>query len=309
MKMFQTLFCVSVVLLAFFPLGCTNTSTVNQTFVGYPFIKEDAKWSEYHSVVYRNSRVPGRKIAVHVSSPEDFTLSSRSFRTRTIDEKTMDKAIKLGAGVYPFTLKKGKSKDAQYCGAIMVFGVDETMELAAFGKNVDTEIFREDFLKNAKSGILMNYTQTLDDKPVFTYWLGNRRNLYTGGAPNVEVDFSQISGLKELEINNRKYKKKWAVLDVYDKPQLRYYQGYMPRLIKKKHEFQMVMDDDTAFRGYIRNLVANASTAFVRIPCSIPKDLLSAAANGTVSNFTVYLEEGDEAKTPVAEIVFGLDTD
>ena len=53
MKMFQTLFCVSVVLLAFFPLGCTSTtSTVNQTFVGYPFIKEDAKWSEYHSLVY-----------------------------------------------------------------------------------------------------------------------------------------------------------------------------------------------------------------------------------------------------------------
>ena len=55
------------------------------------------------------------------------------------------------------------------------------------------------------------------------------------------------------------------------------------------------------FRGYIRNLKDNEFTAFVRIPCTIPKSLLDAAAGGTVSKFTVK-STGDRPAS-VAEIV------
>lgn len=58
---------------------------------------------------------------------------------------------------------------------------------------------------------------------------------------------------------------------------------------------------DQDFVGYIRDMEANEFTAFVSVPCTIPQELLDAAAGGTVSKFTVY-SQGDSTNQ-VAEIV------
>ena len=133
---------------------------------------------------------------------------------------------------------------------------------------------------------------------MLTYWLGNRTTLYAGGEPTVEVDFSGTPGIEKLWINGENVPGLVATLDVYNvtidrntKAVLRTLREYMVEFRTAEHEY----------KGYLRNLKDNEFTAFVRIPCAVPKDLLQAADHGTVSRFEI-LSEG-EKKEPVAELV------
>ena len=154
--------------------------------------------------------------------------------------------------------------------------------------------------------------------PVFAYWLGNRNALYAGGNPTVEVDFSEIPNIESFSVTGLETQNYCDPLDAYGPQsgqQCPWYQDKSgagnyrtsPKPVGRQYESRMTLANGTRYRGYIRNLRANAYTAFVRIPCIIPQELLDASAEGNISRFTVYFGTEPD-KEPIAEIVFGLDT-
>ncbi len=317
MKRFQLMLSMVTLTAVWFAYGCQGPDPV-PTFERYGFIRQDEKLSEYYSKVYDPAVAREYKIAAFIVSPQEFDLAFNDSISRPVSLRTADEALKFGVGVYPFVLKKPKAQQARYCGAIMVCNADEILELAAFGRTADTRMFKTELLTQVSKGVLVKQRVSYNGRPVFAYWLGNRNVLYAGGNPTVEVDFSQTPNIESFSVTGLKTRDYCAMLDVYGPQsgqQCPWYQdksnaeNYIssPRPVGKQYEFRMALANGIRYRGYIRNLTSNAYTAFVRIPCIIPQELLDAAADGRVAIFTVHF--GTEAdKEPIAEIVFGLDT-
>ena len=72
------------------------------------------------------------------------------------------------------------------------------------------------------------------------------------------------------------------------------------------HRLYLKTLDGREFSGYIRKLVDNEYTAFMRIPFDIPSKLFDAAARGTVSKYQIKSKGEDGDETEIAEIVFGV---
>ncbi len=179
------------------------------------------------------------------------------------------------------------------CGAVVTYNIDKTLALATLGKTDDTKLFKPELLEKAENGDLATHTLKIDDKEILSYFLGNRTILYPGGDPTVEVDFSKTPGISSLTIGEEDAPGFRKELKVQESKMIF---GKRP----KEYKFDLKCGEQE-FTGYIRDMVANEFTAFVSIPCTIPKELLDAAAKGTVSRFTVQ-SQGDNTNQ-VAEIV------
>jgi hypothetical protein len=127
---------------------------------------------------------------------------------------------------------------------------------------------------------------------VLTYWLGNRKSLYAGGAsPTVELDFSKTPGITRLVVGRRTKENFAAIVNVFDPSSA----------VPAPREYAVqVSCGERRYRGFVRNLVHNDFTTFVRGPCTIPQELLDAASQGTVSKLAVLSSEPQP--TPVAEV-------
>ena len=184
----------------------------------------------------------------------------------------------------------------------MVYNLDATVALATLGKTAETKVFSDELLRKALAGQLASGTISMDDREVITYWLGNRLSDYAGGNPTVELDFSGTPGITQIKVNGRTAKEQRATVPVFDTAggSGPYYGERKP----KEHSIQF-QAGGKSFHGYVRNLKANEFTAFVRIPCAIPRRLLDAAAGGTVARFT--LQSTGDRQEDVAEIVISAE--
>jgi len=264
---------------------------ITPTLERYTFIENNATYRIYADAVY-NPEIMNVEDAPQFlfSYPQD-ALVSLEKRGKIVIVQADNKPVALRAGVYPFRMRTLQGKQPIAVGALMVYNVDKTVALATLGKTPETQLFNPKLVEKARTGELATYTLKFDDTAILTYWLGNRRTLYAGGAPTVELDFAGTAGISRLRFGRQAAADFVAVLPVY-----------APKTAtRQEHAFEMICDGRT-YRGYVRNLQDNEFTAFVRIPCSIPLELLDAAANGTVSKFTVRSKGEDEED--VAEIVF-----
>lgn len=281
--------------------GCA--SAPRRASQSYTFIKNHATLSKYYSSVY--SSMPSRKglqANLVFTQPKTGLIRFGGPSTINIDKRGQT-SIPFAVGVYPFDLARTSDKKVILTGALMVYNVDNTVGLATIGKTVDTLLFNEEMLRKAQNGHLSRYTIALDSKDVVTYWLGNRTSPYRGGIPTVELDFSAIPGISELKVNGRRKDQFLSTVAVF-KTELGISRT-LPRQrvlvnIGLEHRIEFTANGKR-YQGFVRKLVDNEFTAFVRIPCSIPQSLLDAAAAGTISRFTIQ-STGDSQEN-VAEIV------
>ncbi len=312
--------------------GCvvTKNVVVKPTMDHYVFLKEIKPISSYYNNLYRESSKNQPMLAARLTEPHGYTIKFHDNPEVIIGQPASEetgepRTFLFREGVYPFSLYFDKNEKDWFSGLLVVYNIDETIELATFGETEETRLFRQDMFKQAQNGVLGQYTISFDDKEVMSYWLGNRDSLYPGGQPTVEVDFSYTPELKSVTINGHTInsKKKVLYLDKYHVCRLcdekRHNSQEFSKTCKKNNNrshsiyvtvthknypIKMETIDGNKFQGYIRNLVSNKFTAFMSIPCEIPSELFSHAARGTISKLTV--QSPDNNKRDVAEIVFGL---
>jgi hypothetical protein len=226
----------------------------------------------------------------------------------------------------------------------VVFNVDKTAELASFGKSLETVMFKENMIRKALNGTLTEGIISFDEKPMILYWIGNRESTVFGDNPTAEVDFSKNPGIVELKINGKIMNTFIGQVDIYknagniintrfnalfnaeknqndtdkkasnkiqssnEQSQIKSEKKVVSKsnisAEKSSNEFYMKLANGKTFKGYIRNIEDNATTAFVKIPCTIPQSLIDAAVNGTIAKLNIY-SDGTE-KENIAEVVFGL---
>ncbi len=327
--------CVQCVLLIFFVLfstGCVVNKTVKvrPSMEQYVFLNDIKPLDQHYKNFYDTNTGQEPRLAARISEPDGYTIKFHNNPAIIIGEPASRETLEprtflFQEGVYPFSMYKDKKDKDWYSGLLVVYNIDETIELATFGESEETRMLNMDMFWQAEKGVLANYTISFDDKEVIRYWLGNRDNLYPGGQPTVEVDFTSTPGLQKLKIDGQEVKSKKKVLKL-DK----YYVcslcdeksqkvsglgknckkggvgGHRPYLAvtHKNYPIEMTMANGKRFQGYIRNLATNIFTAFMSIPCEIPPKLFNDAATGTIAKLTVY--SASDNKKEVAEIVFGL---
>ena len=232
-------------------------------------------------------------ITTPINSILTFNGSSTEYAIPDVDARP----LQLKEGVYPFEITPFPTttaylpKNSHLSGAMVVFNLDMTVELASFGKNDETRLFKPDLIEKALKGILTEGIISFDEKARIVYWIGNRKHLYAGGEPIVEVDFSKNPGITELKVNDK-------VVDDFIAEVPVYVDFTTGNKSKKDNEFTIKFNNGGKFKGYIRNIEDNPTTAFVKIPCTLPQNLLDAAAKGTISKLKI-LSDGkvkDEAK-------------
>jgi hypothetical protein len=203
--------------------------------------------------------------------------------------------LKLSTGVFPFEITPfpvedaGMPKDSHLSGALIVFNLDNTVELASFGKSAETILFKPEIIEKALNGTLTEGTISFDDKPRIRYWIGNRNKLFIGGEPTAEVDFSKNTDITELKIAGRTIDNFVGEVSIYKKDK--------SEKKKTENEFYIKFKNGKAFKGYLRNIEENATTAFVKIPCTIPQNLLDAAEKGTIAKLKIHAEGTQKAET------------
>lgn len=252
--------------------------------------------------------------AIPTDKPNKITLAFTYPRGGVVEFSTGSKiriadgegesAMVCGPGVYPFSFKDSYAVDSGkplLTGAFMVHNVTKTASLATFGLTEDTKVFNSKIFAKAKQGMLATGTIAFDDRNVVTYWLGNRTKLHAGGEATICMDFSGTHAISELRIEDKKVEGFASDLKVW-----RYAKGARGTMIKLgSQEYRLEFTAaGKRYNGFIRELKDNEFTAFVKVPCSIPKDLLDSAAGGTVSKYSVKTS-GDNPEN-VAEIVFSV---
>lgn len=288
------------ILLATFS-GCA--SAPRRAHQRYTFIESHATLKKHYSDVYS-------KIAPRMEQRANlvFTHPNNGFirfggQTQIDIGKKRQTSIPFAAGVYPFELARTADRKVMLTGALMVYNVDNSVGLATIGKTDDTMLFNQEMLRKAYNGNLSRYTIALDSKDIVTYWLGNRTSSYRGGSPTVELDFSAIPGISELRVNGRHIKQFLCTVPVFRTVQ-QMTETYPRRRVSVnvglEHRIEFTANGKR-YKGFVRKLVDNEFTAFVRIPCAIPQSLLDAAAAGTISRFTI--QSSGDSQENVAEIV------
>ena len=296
--------------------------TVTPAANHYSFLVENETFKDIVPELYtKTSQTRGEVPLLNAifTEPKDLKIKFHNGSEETIGamvKKRKEESPQFFAfrkGVYPFSIFENRKDGNLFSGAMVVFNTTPEISLATFGASDETKLFDPAMLEKAKNGVLANYSISFDDNEVIVYWLGNRKNLYPGGDPNVEMDFSATKDIKEVKIDGKKQKDPSSiVLNVFGKKErVRGYDGrYMIDLLTGTYkikteaavyELEMMLSGGIKYQGYIKNLKDNAFTAFVRVPCEIPEDLFIAANKGTISKFTVTSGEEEEG---VAEIIF-----
>ncbi len=143
-----------------------------------------------------------------------------------------------------------------------------------------------------RRGLLSSYTIKLNDEPRITYWIGNRTWPFRDGSPTVELDFSRTQ-LAELRIDGLPVDDLRAEVAIYD-PEL---EGQR----KLQHELWIRLKDGRVFEGQIGELGDNLFTAFMRIPCKLPKGVFDAATHGSTVKLSILSEGSDSER--IAQII------
>lgn len=287
--------------------GCATTPKGPQTVTleptrepAYRFLQGDELLKDRLGELYGEAKGDQLRLAVYVGQPVGEHLAVNANPDVQIAPKEQAVTLLMSPGVYPFSLKADGGAGEDLTGAVAVFNVTKTLELATFGHTEETQVFNPDLVQKAREGVLTNYTVSFDGEPRLVYWLGNRQEPFLGGEPTVELDFSKNDGLDTLMVNGEEQDAFVVTLPVYENVK----EDGQVRQRKCEHSFALTMADGRKFRGYIQNLSDNAYTAFVKVPCEIPDSLYQAASRGTIAKFTVYSE--GEAREAVAELVFGM---
>lgn len=312
--------------------GCVGTKTVKMkpTMESYTFLQDVKPLKGHYQDLYRQDNDQSPLLSARFSEPHSYTVKFHNNNAEVIGAPVSNKipeskTFQFRKGVYPFSLYRDKESTTKYSGLLAVYDIDETIELATFGESEETRLLNRSMFEQAEKGVLASYTISFDNREVMTYWIGNRRELYPGGRPTVEVDFSDTTELRELKIGDRKIKNFRTVLnldkmyicslcnkvgekakDFKDKCPKASNGKHRPKLkiSHKNYPVEMVHNSGTTYQGYIRNMTSNIFTAFMSIPFDIPSNLFEDAARGTISKLTVY-SAGDD-KEEIAELVFGL---
>ncbi|MBT5607630.1 MAG: hypothetical protein HN742_18930 [Lentisphaerae bacterium] len=281
--------------------GCATTprGSMTPTPSQFTFLGKDPQFRKVISQVYPAVPVQGYMVGAQICRPEGARIEFNR-NSRALDlVKTPEERRRFKAGVYPFQVLKYKKPELS--GAMVFYNIDKTLDLATLGMTEDKWILNEELVTKARAGVLAKYTMEFENRPVLTYWLGNRTDLYAGGPPTVEVDFSGTPGITSMKINGRKVDGLSKTLNVY--LITRDPQTGTPRLNPVEYAIELNCGGKQ-YKGVLGKLLDNEFTAFVRIPCTIPRALLDAADKGTVARF-VIMSEGDISggREAVAEIL------
>jgi hypothetical protein len=281
---------VTVLILSLLLVGCTTLKPCRQA---YPFLSRHPEYRSCFNQVYHSSRRNNaEKIKLMFTHPEGDILDFGGAQ-HPIDSAA-DRPLALGEGMYPVRLLGRLTRQPHLCGALMVYNLNREIGLATLGLTDDTRLFKPELLEKAAGGTLITHTIKFDKTNVLTYWIGNRTDVYRGGVPTVQVDFSGTPGIREVRIDGRVLKGFVATLPVYA--------GGARVGSGRRREFKLELTcRDRSYVGYLQKLADNEFTAFMRIPCAIEQSLLDAAAKGTVSQVSVLSR--DEKRERVAEIL------
>lgn len=290
----------------FIPPKPASMEILRTTDLKYGFLYS-AKFRDLENMymLYDTKNLDDFKLSAYMTSPKKTLIKFFNNKEEYAIPDIDGRALKLGTGVYPFeiypfpTADAGLPKNSHLSGAMVVLNLDNFVELASFGKSPETIMFKEEMIKKALNGTLTEGVISFDEKPRILYWVGNRQNTFFGGSPTAEVDFSKNSGIIELKINGITLDNFVGTVDIYKETNNN--KSTDPE--KKINEFYIKFANGNAYKGYIRNIEENATTAFVKIPCTIPASLLEAATKGTISKLNIH-SDGTEKET-VAELVFG----
>lgn len=328
----QHIYLVTILCIISLSSGCVVNKTfkVKPTVDHYVFLKDIKPIGNHYRQLYQVNSTELPRLAARLTEPHGYTIKFHGNPEVVIGEPASKetgepRTFLFREGVYPFSLYRDKKDDNWYSGLLVVYDIDETLELATFGESEETRLFNLDIFRQARQGVMGQFSITFDNKEVMRYWLGDRDSLYPGGQPTVEVDFSHTPRLTDLTINGKEIEDKKQVLklnkyylcslcdekrqeaDDFGKDCEESNSGrHKPYLTvtHKNYPIEMATTDGKRYQGYIRNLVTNVFTAFMSIPCEIPPELFDNAARGTISKLTV--QSPGEEKQKVAEIVFGL---
>ena len=292
----------------------------------YDFIKETTGLSDQYEKLYASSGKPGEKLTVAITSPAGYQIQFKDSSTKhPIDKYTR---YSLSQGVYPFSLYKKGEDNPSLTGALVAYNVNRDASYAVFGIKEGEQLFNDEIVAKAKSGVLGSYSIRFDDRDVIYYWLGDRANLYAGGKPSIEVDFSKNKNLNKLKIKGDEKKDLKGQLDLttttkyfcslcgkksseraefnnkcLSSPNKRHALKSVAEFSGKEFPIEMTTTNGATFQGHIEIGTPNAYTAFLSIPCQIPDELFTAAAQGTISKYTITTSD---QSVELAKIVFGL---
>ena len=287
------------VVLGAFALGCgaRGLSDVRPRYEVYDFLREDPR-------LYENLYAPRGEderravLAAFIAEPQGYKLCFDGQRRPFPINHPSGEPLWLKTGLYPFVLYKGTSETCgefegeTFSGALAVYNVDTTLDGVTLGDSEATRLFNPIILDKVRRGLLSSYTIKLNDKPRITYWLGNRTRPFSNGSPTVELDFSRTR-LAELRIDGRLVADLRAEVAIYD-PELEDRR-------KLQHELWIRLKDGRVFEGQIGQLGDNLFTAFMRIPCRLPKGLFDAAVDGSTVKLSILSEGSDRQR--IARII------
>lgn len=277
--------------------GCQTTSDkVKPMSKPYTFITQSYEYRRIADQLTTSAMAEEEEmVRVAFTNPDGSVVKFYKNKTPVDLASGEEQIFKFRGGVYPFEVVT--DGETELTGAMMFYNIDKAASYATFGIGENSPvILDENLLNQAREGRLGKYTMQFDGRDVMTYWVGNRTELYVGKKDTLEIDFSGTEGISGLRIDKKEQDCLVKTFGLYEARA----DGTTSR---KPAEYAVEFSvGDKKFRGYLHNLKFNEFTAFVQIPCAIPKDLLHAASQGTVSKFLIIC--GDEgSKTAVAELV------
>ena len=287
-----------------FACSCTTVTrdkkvTVHPTRTPqYQFVADHSDLEDHRYELYVQEPNPDDDIKVQLALTQPATgfLAFHGGRNKMIDLTAHREFIlTMEPGVYPFELRDTQDPDSTTgSGAMFVYNVDNTLSLATLGRTRETTTLAREALGEAANGKMAYYTLNFDDKPVLSYYLGDRTDLFVGGKPTAQLDFSENRGISKLTIDGKEQDGYSVVLPVFT---LREYrtasQQKRQRRIAAEYKFEMTCGT-TTYRGFLHLLEADEYTAFVKLDCTIPAKLLARAREGTVAKYTIQNAEGEE---------------
>jgi hypothetical protein len=312
--------CSALLLCSVFITGCVTPKVVTPTrSVDVHPYRGNVSFLASDPAVGRNvvHQVQGRSqnkslaVAMKLSVPGtgimSFTKSEPApgrFSPQHLELRTGDPAdLLLSTGVYPFDLRNSVDSSPVLSGLFLVYNLSEDAQFVTLGADpegdriLDPALIRE----VRREGKLVRFTMTMDGAPILTYFLGNRPevDLKPRGQTTALVDFSEVPGITELIVNGVKQDSYDVTLPIYrqERDANRVYQDVL-----NQYRFRMTAGG-REYEGIIRMRGDALETRFTRLVCAFPEELMTNAAAGALSRFTLNTQKED---LPLLEISFGL---
>lgn len=291
--MISTVGCFSALMLT----SCTTVTPQNTVRVTptrspqYQFFGNQPKLKPHQYEMYGQelNTKDDLQVQLAVTQPSRDYLAFQASGNELIDLSLHPEYILImEPGVYPFEIRRTKDKGStRLTGAMFVYNVTNTLSLATLGRTSDTATFANSAIREAANGKIASYTLSFDDKPVATYYMGNRTKLFPGGEPTAQLDFSGNPDISELIIDGKKVSDYSMELPIYKTETFRTASGDKSTRSKPaEYKFQFT-SEGTTYHGFFTLLQADEYTAFVRLDCTIPPLLMARARQGTVAKYTI----------------------